>query len=136
MLLAFKTGKPNFQLICYTDADFGGDLDTRKSRSGYIFLLNESPVTWASQRQQVVAVSITGAQYIALSVGVEDILWLRRLFEEGVTIMKVDDQSAIKLANNPEFHKRTKHIDIKYHFVREASENGAVKIDYGNIIHN
>ncbi|KAG5862508.1 hypothetical protein JTB14_019904 [Gonioctena quinquepunctata] len=66
-----RTGKPNFRLKGCTDADFGGDLDTKKSRSGYIFLLNESPVTWASERQQVVAPSTTEAEYIASSVGVE-----------------------------------------------------------------
>lgn len=135
-ILYRKSSDGNLQLSGYTDADYGGDLDTRKSRSGYIFLMNESPITWISKRQSVVALSTTEAEYIALSLGVREVIWLRRLLDElgfpqeNATRINVDNQSAIKLVSNPEFHQRTKHIDIKYHFVREAVENGAVCISF------
>ncbi|KAG5898489.1 hypothetical protein JTB14_015493 [Gonioctena quinquepunctata] len=123
-------------LCGYTDADYAGDVTTRKSRTGYVFMINGSPVTWCSQRQQVVALSTTEAEYIALSFGGREAVWLRQLLKELdvlgniPTVIKVDNQSAIKLANNPEFHERTKHGDVKFHYVRAIIENGEVSLNY------
>ncbi|GBM60262.1 Retrovirus-related Pol polyprotein from transposon TNT 1-94 [Araneus ventricosus] len=111
--------------------------DTRKSTSGYVFILN-GPVTWCSQKQSTVSTSTTEAEYIATSTAVKEVLWLRQLLQdvseielcdEGITLF-VDNQSAIKLIKNPVFHKRTKHIDVRYHFIREKCDDGSVNIKY------
>lgn len=121
-------------LIGYSDSDFANDPDTRKSTSGYIFKLNGGAVTWSSQRQQTVSLSTSEAEYIGSSNATKEAIWVRRLLqdlgelENGPTTLCVDNQSAIRLVKNAEHHKRTKHIDIKYHFVREKYENGEVNI--------
>ncbi|KAF2885473.1 hypothetical protein ILUMI_20701 [Ignelater luminosus] len=115
----------------YTDADYAGCVDTRKSTSGYIFVMANGPVTWKSQKQTVVAQSTTEAEYIALALGVREALWLRSFLQElsieATTInIKVDNQSAIKLTQAQQLHSRTKHIDVKLHFVRDECEKGSI----------
>ncbi|KAG5869913.1 hypothetical protein JTB14_012116 [Gonioctena quinquepunctata] len=90
-------------LCGYTDADYAGDVTTRRSRTGYVLMINRSPVTWCSQRHQVVALFITEAEYIALFFGGRKAVWIRQLLKELdvpgniPTVIKVDDQSAMKL---------------------------------------
>lgn len=123
-------------LIGYSDSDFASDLDTRRSTSGYIFLLTNGPVTWRSRRQNVVSLNTTEAEYIAASLASKEVLWLRKFLSDigyecvGPTKLKVDNESAIKLIKNPEFHSRTKHIDIQYHFIRENYENKIIDVVY------
>lgn len=119
----------------YTDADYAGCHDTRRSTSGYIFMCASGPITWSSQRQSVVALSTTEAEYIALALGAKEAVWLKSFLgeigmEQNSITVYVDNQSAIKLAHNPEYHKRTKHIDIRYHFVREVCDSGKVQVSY------
>ncbi|KAK2575155.1 hypothetical protein KPH14_012674 [Odynerus spinipes] len=119
----------------YTDSDYAGCTETRKSTSGFVFILNNGTISWSSQRQRVGALSTTEAEYVALAKGTQEAVWLKRLCSEiGLeypTIeMFVDNQSAIKLAGNPEFHKRTKHIDERYHYAREVSEQGDIVLKY------
>ena len=121
----------------YTDADYAGCLDTRKSTSGYVFLLANSPITWKSQKQNVVAQSTTEAEYLALALGVKEALWLKHFLGElriGIPPIKigVDNQSAIKLTQAQQLHNRTKHIDIKVHFVRDECERGNISVYYIN----
>lgn len=125
------------ELIGYSDSDYANDLDTRRSTTGYIFTLNGSPVTWSSQRQQTVALSTTEAEYMAACEATKEAIWLRQLmkdiqepFEQPKLL--VDNQSAIRLGKNPEFHKRTKHIEVKYHFIREKVRSGEIVIEYVN----
>ncbi|CAK9829675.1 Retrovirus-related Pol polyprotein from transposon TNT 1-94 [Anthophora retusa] len=123
------------QLIGYTDADYAGCTDTRKSTSGFIFLLNGGAVSWSSQKQRVVALSTTEAEYIAVATGTKEAIWLRRMISElgyksDKVAMYVDNQSAIKLTGNPEYHKRTKHIDVRFHFVRDVVESGEIDVAY------
>ena len=119
----------------FTDADYAGCVESRKSRSGFVFLLNGGPVSWSSQRQSVVALSTTEAEYIALSHGTKEAIWLRRILNdlnikcESVPI-SIDNQSAIKLANNSEYHKRSKHIDIRFHFIRDVVNKREIEIKY------
>lgn len=123
-------------LLGYSDADFANDIQTRRSVSGYLFKINGSIVTWCSQRQPTVSLSTTEAEYISLSLSVKEVLWLQCLlydicdFQVKPTTMFIDNQSAIRLCHNPEFHKRTKHIDIKYHFVREKFQEGFINVEY------
>lgn len=123
------------RLICYTDADWAGDQETRKSISGSISYLTNAPVTYFAQQQPVIAQSTTEAEYIAASESVKDLIWLHRfVIELGLKIEKgilmCDNQSAIKLIKNAEFHKRTKHIDIRFHFIRDNYMKDKFEVDY------
>lgn len=124
------------KLICYTDADWAGDHDNRRSISGMVSFLSTGPISYKSQQQPVVALSTTESEYIAAAVAVKELIWLQRFISElkvpiqsGATL-KCDNQSAIKLIRNPEFHQRTKHIDIRYHFIRERYLDRCFELEY------
>ncbi|WVZ02051.1 hypothetical protein V8G54_022857 [Vigna mungo] len=117
----------------FVDSDFAGCLDTRKSRSGYVFTLFGTAVSWRSTLQSVVALSTTEAEYYALAEGVKEALWLKGLvrelgFDQKSVCVHCDSQSAIHLASHQSYHSRTKHIDVKLHFVRSIVESGDVQI--------
>src|SRR5436309_1357960 len=112
-------------LLGYTDSDWAGDISTRKSTSGYVFLLGSGAISWSSKRQPTVALSSCEAEYMASTQATKEAIWLGRFLAElgyegsdidSVTIMG-DNQGAIALASNPEYYARTKHIDIQWHFV-------------------
>ncbi|WVZ05356.1 hypothetical protein V8G54_018702 [Vigna mungo] len=109
----------------FVDSDFAGCMDTRKSRSGYVFTLFGTAVSWRSTLQSVVALSTTEAEYYDLAEGVKEALWLKGLKS---VCVHCDSQSAIHLANHQIYHSRTKHIDVKLHFVRNIVESGDVQI--------
>ena len=123
-------------IIGYSDADWAGDVKDRRSTSGNVFLLGGAAITWASKKQSSVALSTVEAEYMALSVATQEAIWLRQLQEElgmkdaGPTLIYEDNQGAISMAKNPVFHKRTKHIQIRYHFVREAVEDEVITLEY------
>lgn len=127
---------PGYQDMCgYCDADYAGDLDTRKSTTGYAFILNGGAISWSSKRQATVAASTTEAEYIAAAHAIKEALWLRELlntFGRGVTTIKMyaDNQGAIKLLKNPVSSTRTKHIDVVYHFARERVMRKDVTFEY------
>ena len=111
-------------LLGYCDADYAGDLDTRRSTTGYVFILNGGAVCWSSKRQPTVAASTTEAEYMASAFAVKEALWIRTLMinldlDPGPVNIKADNQSAIKLLKNPVSSMRSKHIDVIYHFARE-----------------
>ena len=124
------------RLVGYSDADWAGDLDDRRSTSGYIFQLSRAPISWRSKKQTCVALSTAEAEYMALASAVQEAIWLERLIsdllgtkEETVTVYE-DNQSTISMGKNQQYHGRTKHIAIKYHFVRENVTAGVVRIPY------
>ena len=118
----------DLRLVGYTDADWGGDLDERKSTSGYAFLLNNGAISWSSKKQTCVALSTMEAEFVACSAAVQEAVWLRRFLQHlEVTeatsepiVISCDSQAAIAYTKDPKYHCRTKHIDIKYHFVRNS----------------
>jgi transposase InsO family protein len=117
----------------YSDADHAGDDLTGRSTTGVTCLFAEGVVSWLSQRQPSVAISTTEAEIVAASEGARELVWLQRIFcqltsLEGIPTLKVDNEAAIRLANNPEFHKRTKHIRVRHFFVRETVQEGLVDI--------
>ena len=120
--------------VGYSDADWGRDLDSRRSTTGVIILLNDATVVWRSSKQQTVALSTMEAEYMALTDAAKEIKWIRQLFDElhyGITprpstILKTDNQGALALAKNPVHHTRSKHIDIKHHYIRETIAQGIV----------
>uniref|UniRef100_H3H9Q4 Integrase catalytic domain-containing protein n=1 Tax=Phytophthora ramorum TaxID=164328 RepID=H3H9Q4_PHYRM len=121
----------------YSDADWAGDIESRRSTSGYAFMMNGGCISWRSKKQRTVALSSTEAEYMALSEATQEAVWLKVILcelgemasDEAVKIYE-DNQGSIALAKNPQFHKRTKHIDIRYHFVREKVEDGQVVLQY------
>ncbi|CAA7020014.1 unnamed protein product [Microthlaspi erraticum] len=120
-------------LYGFTDADFGGDLDGRKSTSGFVFLCGDTSVSWCSKKQATVSLSTTEAEYKASTLAAQECIWLRRLLEDlfepinKPVAIYGDNQSAIKLANNPVFHARTKHIELEHHFIREKVLDGTIE---------
>ena len=118
-------GNSNDGLNAFSDSDWAGDVETRRSTSGYVMRFGNSTVSWCSRRQATVAKSSTEAEYVALSQATQEVVWLRRLLVDlGVvvnspTTIREDNQGAIDLSRNPKHHNRTKHIDVSYHFTRE-----------------
>lgn len=117
-------GGDKIDLEAYCDADYAGDIDTRRSTTGYVFILSGGAISWSSRLQPTVAVSTTEAEYMAASYAIKEALWLKTLLSEldqnpGNLTIYADSQSAIKLLKNPVFSMRSKHIDIIYHFARE-----------------
>ena len=122
--------------VGFSDADWAGDLNDRKSTSGYTFQMSGATVSWRSKKQTCVALSTAEAEYIALSAATQEALWMRQLLtnlsvniEKPITIYE-DNQSAIAMSKNPQFHGRSKHIDIKHHFVRDQVEKKTVTVLY------
>jgi hypothetical protein len=121
-------------LLGFTDADFAGDTETRRSTSGYVFLLNEGPVAWNSRRQKCVTLSTTEAEYVAACEATRECIWLKRLLREltpdwiGAIPIMCDNMSSIDLTKNPKFHQLTKHIHIRYHFIRWAQEEKEIDV--------
>jgi hypothetical protein len=142
-VLRYLRGTSNYSItydgssdsICgYVDSYFAGDLDKRRSTSGYVFTLAGGPVSWMSKLQNIVALSTTEAEYMAASHACKEEIWLKGLLGEfGRMQDKVkvlcDSQSAIHLARNPSYHSKTKHISIKYHFVRQVVDEGGVALE-------
>lgn len=126
-------------ILCgYVDSDWGGsDIRDRKSTTGYLFqMFDQCTITWSTKRQTSVAASSTEAEYMALYEAVREALWLKSLavsirvnISEPIIIFE-DNNGCISIANNPTNHKRSKHIDIKYHFSREQIENNVIKLNY------
>ncbi|CAB0041973.1 unnamed protein product [Trichogramma brassicae] len=123
-------------LVGFADADWGSDITDRRSYSGYMFSLSNSAVSWCSKKQKSVALSSTEAEYMSLSDAAKEAIFLSNLLKElgfdDLARMTVynDNQSAAKLASNPVFHARSKHIDIRAHFIREVLKDGKFDLKY------
>lgn len=126
----------SFMLTGYTDSDWAGSVDDRKSTSGYVFHMGSGAISWASKKQPVVALSTAEAEYVAATAAACQAVWLRRVLrdlcheQENGTTIYCDNSSAIALSKNSVFHKRTKHIDTKFHFIRELVNNGEVVLQH------
>ena len=126
----------NFKLIGYTDSDNGGSIDDRKSTSGYTFHFGTGVVSWDSKKQPIVTLSSAEAEYVAATSVACQAVWMRRVLkdlsqnhQESTTIF-CDNNSAIALANNHVYHKRTKHIDIRFHFIRGLVNNKEICLEF------
>ena len=125
----------SFTLCSYSDADFAGSILDRKSTSGTCQLLGQSLVSWCSKKQNSVALSTAEAEYVAAGLCCSQILWIKqqlRDFEVSLDHIpiKCDNTSAINLTKNPIQHSRTKHIDIRHHFIRDHVLNGDVVLEF------
>ncbi len=131
--ITFGTGPPGLDVYC--DADYAGDVDTRRSTTAYVFILNGGAITWSSRLQPTVAASTTEAEYMAAAATIKEALWLRKLlndlrFDSPSIAIKADSQSAIKLLKNPIVSNRSKHIDVVHHFARERVARNEVTFTY------
>lgn len=121
-------------LKAYTDSDYAGDTDDRRSTSGYVFLLSGGAVAWSSRKQPVVTLSTTEAEYVAAVACACHSTWMKRVLNSlGFSSCKCvkifcDNSSTIKLSKNPVLHERTKHIDVRFHFLRDLVKEGVVEL--------
>jgi len=126
-----KTG-----LIAYSDSNYAGDLDDRRSTSGSVFLIGTGAVSWASKKQPVVSLSTTEAEYIAAAFCACQCIWLRRILEHlgseerEATKIQCDNNSTIQLSKNLVFHGRSKHIAVRFHFLRDLVKEQVVCLSY------
>lgn len=132
--IVFRHGQGTIPLTGYVDADWGG-MDDRRSTCGYIFHLAGTPIAWCSKREPSVALSSTEAEYMGITAGTTEIMWLRQLLADlghpqPCVTLHEDNRSAINLAHNPAHHFRTKHIDVRYHYVREVIKEGIVDLKW------
>lgn len=129
-----RYGSTKNELIGYCDSDYAGDPSSRRSTSGFIFLLHGGPVAWSSRRQSCVALSTTEAEFVASSEATREGVWLGRLMGDitpgwkGPIRIMCDNKSAVDLIKNPVYHQRSKHIDVRYYFVRERQEAGDIDV--------
>lgn len=121
----------------YSDADWANDPDTRKSVTGAIFVTNGGAISWLSKRQRTVALSTVEAEYIALSTACQEALWLKELQRELNPEMEKrpiqiysDNNGAISLCKNACVSQRSKHIDVRYHFIKENVRNGKLTVKH------
>ncbi|XP_076917721.1 secreted RxLR effector protein 161-like [Bidens hawaiensis] len=124
------------KLIGYSDSSYGVNTEEGKGTTGIIFYFGNSPISWCTQKQPTVALSSCESEFMAATAATCQALWLKRLLsaltgwkEEKVTLL-VDNRSAIALMKNPVFHGRSKHIDIRYHFIRECIENEQITVEH------
>ena len=138
--LTISYGQGDQQLLGYSDADFASDTTDRKSTMGYVFILNGAAITWASRKQQTISTSTAEAEYIGLYNTAKEAVWIRNFLRDigrsvytgeahAIRILG-DNQSALRLVANPEFHSRSKHIDVQYHYVRELLKDGIITVGY------
>lgn len=123
-------------LIGYCDADWAGSEDDSRSTSGYIFSFGSGIFSWASVKQTSVALSTAEAEYVSASEATAQVIWLRCVLEDlgesqtEATLLKCDNMSAISMSRNPVFHQKTRHINRKFHFIREALQEGVIDVQY------
>ena len=131
--LLYKKGEHS-DLMGFTDSDYAGDQDDRKSTSGYVFMLGTGAVSWSSKKQPIVTLSTTEAEFVAAASCACQAIWLRRILEEiqfkqqGATSIYCDNSSTIKLSRNLVLHGRSKHIDVKYHFLRDLAKDEVINL--------
>ncbi|GMI77151.1 hypothetical protein HRI_001384400 [Hibiscus trionum] len=115
----------DFSLQGYTDADWAGNIEDRRSTSGYCFSFGSAAISWCSKKQPIVTLSSTEAEYMAATMAAQECVWLKRLMKDircaidSLVQIYCDNQSVVKLASNMVFHARTKHIEVRHHFIRE-----------------
>jgi hypothetical protein len=131
----FGRKRKTSELISYSDSNLARDVDTRQSTTRVLFFLGDSLITWLSQKQRVVALSSCEARYVGATTAACQGIWLGRLLAEfqgeveaNPFAMKIDNQSTIQLSCNPVFHDHSKHIDNKYHFIRQCIEEDRVRV--------
>ena len=129
-------GNGDLDLVVYSDSDYATCTETRRCFAGRLAILNGGPVTWKSKKMDTVVLSTTEAEYMAVTEAVKDALWLRQLLSDMVclqtspTLILCDNTGAIDLTSSEEFHARTKHIDVRHHFIKQEIERKHIRVDF------
>jgi len=119
----------------FVDADYGGCKDTRRSTSGYVFIMAGGPVTWSSKRQATVALSTVEAEYVAMSRCAQQMVWMHSWLSEAKVnylkpgLIRGDNRGAIALTKNTKEHSKVKHIDIRHHYIRELLQSNIITVE-------
>ncbi|PWA98023.1 hypothetical protein CTI12_AA024020 [Artemisia annua] len=130
----FYSTSEDFKLVGYSDSDWAGNKDDGRSTTGFLFFLGNNAFTWSSKKQPIVTLSSCEAEYVATTSCVCHAIWLRSMLkelhmeQEDATEIYVDNKSAIDLAKNPVYHDRSKHINTRYHFIRECIARKDVRV--------
>jgi hypothetical protein len=133
--ILFKTYK-HLEIQGYTDADWAGSKDNRRSTSGYFTMVGGNLVTWRSKKQKVVSLSSAEAEFRGIARGVVEILWIKKLLTEigfppNKTIkLMCDNKASIQILENPVQHDRTKHVEVDRHFIKEKIEAGIIELPF------
>lgn len=143
-VLRYLNGTTNFEifykkggsksLIGYTDSDYAGDVEDRKSTSGYVFMLGSRAISWSSKKQPIVTLSTIEAEFVADASCASQAIWMKRIFEKwsqlqsGCTTIFCDNSSTLNLSRNPIMHGQSKHIDVHFHFLRDLTKEGTVEL--------
>ncbi|CAM8975586.1 unnamed protein product [Rhodiola kirilowii] len=136
--ICYKRGGSD-ELTAYSDSDYFGDQNSRRSTSGYALFLSNTVITWSSKRQPVVALSTTEAEFIASVACACQAVWLRRVFEtiglpqKQSTVIYCDNMSTIMLSKNPVMHKRSKHIDVRFHFLCDLVNDVVAGLSFASL---
>lgn len=124
------------RLVGFTNLDWAGFFDDKKSTSGYVFNLGTGVVTWTNKKQQAIALSSIEAKYQGTSKATCEAIWLRRMLldmqmsQARPSPLFCNNQGMLKLAKNPNFHERTKHVKLHCHFIKQHVEDGSVMLQY------
>ncbi|XP_058776093.1 secreted RxLR effector protein 161-like [Vicia villosa] len=126
----------NYEIVGYSDSDWSGELDDGKSTNGFVFFMGDTAFTWMSKKQPIVTLSTCEAEYVVATSCVCNAIWLRSLLKDLNMPQKdpmeicVDNKSSLALEKNLVFHEISKHIDTRYHFIRECIVRKEVKLKY------
>ena len=135
MDLWLSYGTVKDKLVGYADAD-GSMAEDRHAISGYAFMLHGGAVSWSAKQQEIVSLSTTESEYVAVTHAAKEALWLRSLLSQvfpgklDATTLFSDNQSAIALTKDHQYHAHTKHINVRFHFIRYVIENGSIQLIY------
>lgn len=134
--LVYERNTNDLCLVGYADSDWANDVNDRKSITGYVFKLFDSTISWATRKQTSVALSSTEAEFMAICEASKEAIWLKELVN-GFEILNVNDvlifednQGCMRIAENPVDHRLMKHVDAKYHFIRDLIKEGVIRIEY------
>ncbi|XP_074366345.1 secreted RxLR effector protein 161-like [Apium graveolens] len=132
--LMYTRGRVNYILSGFSNSDLAGSGDDRKITGGMAFYLDENLITWVSQKQRCVALSSYEAEFMAATTATCQEIWLQRVLGSILNVktgsVVIDNRSAVDLAKNPKFYGRSKHIDLRYHFIRDCVEKGLIVIKF------
>lgn len=123
-------------LLCYSDSDWAGCRETRRSTGGFCILLGSNIISWSAKRHEIISKSSTEAEYRTMSIAASEIVWLQNLLsvmglkQQRTPLLLCDNLSAVCLTANPMFHKRTKHFDLDYHYMRERVALKALEVKH------
>jgi len=123
----------NIALDVFCDADWAGDAEKRKSTTGFVAMMANAAIAWKSVRQECTALSSVEAEYVAAATAAREVVWLRRFlnelgYQQAPTIMRIDNEGARELATNAMISARTKHIELRYHYIRECINNNDIEL--------